>query len=286
MRVLRSSPRLAALAVAALAVAPARAAPPARITVVACAPGYPGTTAEAQAAMDALSSALARVAGLPDGALGAVYLPGEAEGVARLGSADAAVALLALPFFLQHADALGLAPRLQVDVVGSGLVERWSLVARKGRVAKPSDLAGLTVLSTAGYAPAFVRGALGGWGRIPDGARIAATSQILSGLRKAASGADVALLLDGAQADALATLPFAGDLEVVARSSPVPSSVVATVGQRLPAARWTALERGFLALGGDPAGAAALAGVRMARFAPLDASALANARAFVGGAGR
>jgi hypothetical protein len=273
---------------AGLSAVDAQAAPPApaRVMVVACAPGYPGTTAEAQPSMDALSAALARGAGLPEGALGAVYLPGEAEGVARLGAADSAVALLALPFFLAHADALGLTPRLQVDVVGSGRVERWSLVARKGRVAKPADLAGLTVLSTAGYAPGFVRGALGAWGRIPETAKVAPTSQVLSALRKAAAGADVALLLDGAQSGALATLPFAGDLEVVARSPTVPTSVVATVGRRLSAARWSALEKGFLGLASDPAGTAALAGVRMASFAPLDPAALAAARALAAGSGR
>jgi hypothetical protein len=274
------------LALAALAAGPARAAPPARLTLVACAPGFPGTTAEAQPAMDGLAAALARAAALPEGALGAVYVPGEAEGVARLGEADAAVALLSLPFFLEHAAALGLAPRLQVEVVGSGLLERWSLVARRGRVAKPADLAGLTVHSSAGYAPAFVRGALGAWGRLPESAGVASTSQILSALRKAAAGADVALLLDGAQSDALGSLPFSADLEVVARSAAVPTSVVATVGRRLPAARWRALEKAFLGLAGDPAGAAALAGVRMVRFAPLDPKALAAARALVGGSGR
>ncbi|HSN13663.1 MAG TPA: hypothetical protein VLT61_03470 [Anaeromyxobacteraceae bacterium] len=281
-------PAIAALlaTAAALAAGPVHAAPPARSTLVAVAPGDPGTTAEAQPAMDALSSALARLAGLPEGAIGAVYLPGEADGVARLGGSDAAVALVTLPFFLAHADALGLTPRLQVDVVGPGLVERWSLVARKGRVAKPADLAGFTVLTIAGYSPAFVRGALGPWGRIPESAKVTQTSQVLSALRNAVRGADVAVLLDGAQSGELASLPFAGDLEVVARSTPVPTSVVTTVGRRLPAGRWVALEKAFLGLAGDPVGAAALAGVRMARFAPLDPAPLAAARALAVGGGR
>jgi hypothetical protein len=278
------APWLPALAaVLALAAPAARAAPPARLALVACAPGFPGTTAEAQPHMDALAAALARAASLPEGALGAVYLPGEAEGVARLGEADAAVALLSLPFFLRHGAALGLVPRLQVELAGSGLLERWSLVARRGRVARAADLAGLTVLSTAGYAPAFVRGAPGGWGRLPEAAAVAPTGQVLSALRRAATGAEVAVLLDGAQSGALETLPFAGELEVVARSAPVPTALVATVGGRLDAARWGALEKAFLGLAGDPAGAAALAGIRMVRFAPLDRAALATARALVEG---
>jgi len=101
-------------------------------------------------------------------------------------------------------------------------------------------------------------------------------------LRKAAKGEPVAVLLDGAQAEALASLPFAADLEMVARSAPVPTSLVATVGTRLPAARWALLERAFLSAAGDPGGAAALAGVRMVRFAPVDAAALGAARALAG----
>jgi hypothetical protein len=282
----RAGAALTGLAALLLLVAPSAQAAPARLMLVTCAPGFPGTTAEAQPAMDALAAALAHAAALPEGRLGALYLPGEAEGVARLGEPDAAVALLALPFFLEHAGPLGLTARLQVEVAGTGALERWTLVAKKGRVGKPADLAGFTVLSTAGYAPAFVRGALGAWGRLPATAAVAPTSQLLSALRQAAGGADLALLLDGAQAAALASLPFAAELEVVARSAPLPGSVVATVGKRLPPARWTQLEQAFLRLHADPAGAAALAGVRMVRFVPLDQPALAAARALVAGGAR
>ena len=285
-RPLRSAtraPGAALFALLLLAAPSAQAAPPGRLMLVTCAPGFPGTTAEAQPAMDALAAALARAAALPEGRLGATYLPAEADGVARLGQPDAALALLSLPFFLEHEAALALTARLQVELSGGGTLERWTLVAKKGRVARPADLAGFTVLSTAGYAPAFVRGALGAWGRLPPAAAVAPTSQILSALRKAAGGADVAVLLDGAQATSLASLPFAAELEVVARSAPLPGSVVATVGTRLAAARWAALEKAFLGLHADPAGAAALSGVRMVRFAPLDAAALAAARAAVAG---
>lgn len=220
------------LLLALLAAAPARAATPERTTLVACAPGYPGTTAEAQPHLDALAASLSRAAGLPPGAVGAVYLNAEPEGVARLREGDAGVALVTLPFFLQHGAALGLSPRLQVEVAGSGLTERWALVARKGRVAAPADLAGLTVLSSAGYAAGFVRGAPGAWGRLPEAARVATTGQVLSALRKAAGGADVAVLLDGAQAAALGGLPFAADLEVLARSAPVPTALVVTVDRK------------------------------------------------------
>ncbi|HSB21188.1 MAG TPA: hypothetical protein VLD85_14370 [Anaeromyxobacteraceae bacterium] len=280
----------ALLAAVSLLPALAASAPPAgrpaeRITLVACAPGYPGSTAEAQPSMDALAAALARTAGWKPGALAAVYEPTEKEGLERLARADAAVALVPLPFFLEHAGKLRLTARLQVEQPG-GLTEVWSLVARKGRVASPAALAGFTVASIAGYAPGFVRGAPGAWGRIPEGVRVAETSQVLSALRRAAAGEDVAVLLDGAQGAALPTLPFAADLEVVARSAPLPAALVTTVGSRLPAARWRQLEQAFAAVPSDPEGAAALAGVRMVRFAPVDAAALATARRLAAGPSR
>lgn len=264
------------LALLPLAPAAAPAAEPAAL--VACAPGYPGSTAEAQPALDALAAALTDAAGWPAGSLHAEYQQAEQAGVERLRRPDAVLAMVPLPFFLEHEAALRLEPRLSVQSEGGSLGEAWSLVAGKGRVASPATLQGFTVMSLAGYAPGFVRGALGSWGRIPDSARVAFSAQVLTGLRRAAAGEKVALLLDAAQAAALPTLPFAPELEVVARSAPLPAALLCTVRGRLPAARWKALERAFLDLPARPAGAAALAGVRVVRFAPLDAPALAAAR--------
>jgi hypothetical protein len=265
---------VAALAAAAGGVARAEAS---RATVVFCAPGSPGTTEEAQPTMDAFAAAVSERGGL---AVGATYAASEDAGRARLRAPDAAVAVVSLPFFLKHEQTLGLRAELEPVLQGGSPTERWSLVARKGRVTGPAALEGFTILSTAGFAPAFVRGtALSGWGRLPASVRIAPSSAVLSGLRRAAAGEPVALLLDGAQSAALSSLPFSGDLEVVARSPALPAGVVATVDRRLPAARWTSLAAALRDLASAPAGAAALAGVRLARFEPLDVAALSAARA-------
>ncbi len=271
--------RTAAALVAALTAASALAADAPRATLVFCAPGSPGTTEEAQGAMDAFAAALASKAGLPEGALGATYAASEEAGIARLRAPDASIALVSLPFFLKHEKALALRAEAQAVVQGGQATERWSLVARKGRVASPAALEGFTVLSSAGFAPAFVRGpALGGWGKLPASVRIAQSVAVLSALRRAAAGEQVAVLLDGAQSAALPTLPLAGELEVVARSPALPTGVVARVDRRVPAARWAKLSAALRELPGDPGGAAALAGIRLARFVPLDAKALSAAR--------
>jgi ABC-type phosphate/phosphonate transport system substrate-binding protein len=269
----------AALA-AATAVAAASVAAAPRATLVFCAPGSPGTTEEAQGAMDAFAAALARRAGLPPSVLAATYASTEDAGVGRLRADDAAVALVSLPFFLKHEKALSLRAELSPVPQGAAEVEQWSLVARKGRVASAAALDGFTVVSSAGYAPAFVRGpALGGFGKLPAGVKIEASSAVLSALRRAAAGEPVAVLLDGAQSAAVASLPFASDLEVVARSPALPAGVVARVDRRMSDAQWKKIAPALRALPDDPAGAEALAGIRMARFGPLDAKALAGGRA-------
>lgn len=265
---------------ALLAAGPALAAPPAQpVEIAFCAPGFPGTTAEAQPSMDALAAALARSAGLPEGAVTAVYLNDEQEGLARLRAPAAAVAMVPMPFYVKHAAELSLRPRLGVIRQGAeGPLETWTLVAKRGRVGSAAALAGFTIASVAGYSPQFVRGALAGWGALPGDVRIVSSAQVLSNLRKAAAGENLAVLLDGEQAEALPSLPFAADLEAVARSRPLPSAVVATVGARLPAARWSALEKALLALPSMPEGAAALEGVRLKAFAPLPSETQAVAR--------
>ena len=82
------------------------AAPPYRL--VACAPGYPGTTASAQPTMDLLAARLAAAAGLEPTAVTAEYRPDELEGLQRLKDPGTAIGLVPLPFFLRYADELDL----------------------------------------------------------------------------------------------------------------------------------------------------------------------------------
>src|SRR5262245_52785698 len=94
-------------------------------TLVVCAPGYPGTTAEAQPTMDAFASAAAEAAGFKPGSLAAVYHETLKGGVERLGAADAVLALVTLPFYLEERARLRLTPRLQVSIEPGG-AETWS----------------------------------------------------------------------------------------------------------------------------------------------------------------
>ena len=158
----------------------------AALTLVFCAPGYPGETGDAQPYLDQFAHAVVAAAGWPRGSLTAVYDPSESGGLARLEDPEAALAFVPYPFFVAHADELHLAPLVEADVTGVGPRERWQLVARRGRVKGPASLAGFTLVSTAGYARDFItRAALPAW-PLPRDVRIEASGQVLSALRRAA----------------------------------------------------------------------------------------------------
>jgi hypothetical protein len=234
--------------------------------------------------MDEIAASLGELAGWPAGRLAATYLPQEKAGLKRLGEADAALALVPLPFFLAHQAALRLTARLAVVQKGLEATQAWSLVARKGAIKASADLEGWQVFSTAGYAPAFVtHTALAGY-TLPASVKVTGGGQVLSALRKAAAGVEkLAVLVDAEQAASLASLPFAAELEVVHAGPRVPVAVVATVGTRVGAADWKALAGAFGRLGTAARGKTALEGVRLIGFAPLDEAALASAaRAFAG----
>lgn len=235
-------------------------------TLVFCAPGYPGAAGDAQPFVDKFAAAAASAAGWPAGSLAAVYDPTEGGGLARLGDADAVLAFVPYPFYVEHGASLHLTPLAQADIVDTGTEQRWTLVARSGSVTGPASLAGYELLSVAGYAPGFVRhSALQAWA-LPADVRIEPTGQILGVLRKAAAGEKVAALLDQAQAAALPTLPFANQLEAVTRSPPLPVAIVAVVGSRLPAARAKAFQAGLLKLSRRTEDADTLSALRLRAF--------------------
>src|SRR6202167_2076434 len=237
-------------------------------TLVFCAPGYPGGAGDAQPLVDQFAGAAVAASGWPAGSLAAVYDPTEEGGLAKLNSADAVLAFVPYPFFVEHAAQLHLAPLVQADVVDVGPQQRWTLVAKNGRITGPASMAGFTILSTAGYAPDFVRGsALQGWTLPPD-VKIEATGQILSALRKVAAGEPVAVLLDQTQATALATLPFAADIKTVTQSAQLPVALIVVVDSRVAPARARALQAALLKMGQGSAGGDALGALHLRGFVP------------------
>jgi hypothetical protein len=111
---------------------------------------------------------------------------------------------------------------------------------------------------------------------VPANVKIEPVGQILSALRRVASGEQAVALLDQTQATALPTLPFAGELQAVLRSPDVPVAIVAVVDNRVPAARARAFQAGLLKLGQQAGGADALGSLKLQGFVmpqlPADAA--------------
>ena len=226
--------------------------------LVVCAPGYPGSAAEAQPAMDALARELSKTSPVT-----ASYEETAEGGMSKL--KDAGLLLATLPFFLEHEHDLHLTARLMAVPQGGQPLQKWTLVTGKDH---PAALAGYAVQSLAGSSPRFVRAMSPA---VPKNAAVSPGSSVLSGLRKASAGEKIALLLDGAQAASLSTLPFADKLSAVETSAPVPVAIVATVGKRV--SNWSALEKAFSRVSGE-----ALSGIQMTGFLKLDEAALTAAR--------
>jgi hypothetical protein len=251
-------------------------ASPEQLTLVACAPGYPGNTEQAQPTMDELAAAL--------GLAGAVYHRDLEAGLARLSLDDAAVAMVPLPFYLRYRGKLDLRPLAQV-LPDSGETEVWSLVATSGALSDPSSLAGWEVAGMPGYAPGFVSNVvLADWGKLPDDVTIRFTSRAVTALRKASEGEKVAVLLDGAQTEALPALPFSKELEVVASSPPLPASLVCAVGGRLAEKDSAALLSALLALEETESGRQLLTTLRVKKFEKPDSAAIERAELAFDGA--
>ena len=229
--------------------------------------------------MDALAQAASAAAGWPAGTIKAQYQETEDGGLAVYRSPAPTLALVPLPFYLAHGRELTLTPRAQAIPKNGKADDTWTLVAKKGRITSAASMAGWKLVSLSAYAPDFIRNvALARWGKLPADVTFVASGQVLSSLRKASTGENVALLLDGEQAASLSTLPFAAELEVVTVSAPLPAIVLCTVGPSLGPVDAKRFATGILKLRDTPAGAAALDGMRLERFVPPNDQALAAAR--------
>ena len=256
---------------AAFAVAVVATAAPKALTFVFCAPGSPGSTDEAKPAMDAFAAALGDKAGV---AIAATYEPTEDGGVARL--RETGIGVVSLPFFLKHDKELGLHPRLGVIQKGRPALDKWVLVAQKGHAKTAESFDGYAIVSSAAFAPAFVRGAVAGEiGVLPASVKPTQAGAVMSSLRKAADGDKVAVLLDGTQAAALDTLPFAAKLDAIARSPAVPLAIVVTIDKVVTDKDWVGIQTALLGLKST-----ALDTITIDHFIPLDDAALGAARDF------
>src|ERR1700721_1952261 len=215
-------------------------------TLVFCAPGYPGGAGDAPPYVDQFAKAAAASAGWKPDSLAAIYDPPDQGSLAKLGEPDSVLAFMPYAFYVQHAAALHLSPLAQVDVVGVGTQERWTLVGKAG-------------------GPVTGAGAMRGY-KILRAAGGEAAGEILSALRRVAPGGPVLALLDQTQAAALVTLPFAAQLKTLTQSTPLPVALITVVDSRLPDARAKAFQAALVKLNATKGGAEMLGSLKLKGF--------------------
>lgn len=271
---------LIAAAVPALAATP----PPAAggISVVVYYPGGLEEGPEVEKAIGEFARILARGAGLEPESVRGRYFSELEPALAYLQDSPDSFIVSSLGFYLAQRSRLPLAPLAAVEQA-SGPNDRYYLAAKKGRFPAASALAGETVSGNTLYEDRdfLLRVVFAG---LPaaTGFEFLPTARPLTALRRAARGEIGAALLDRAQYRALEGLPFAGDLEVLYVSEPVPElglMMVETETTRKLQDRFLA---GILALSGEEEGRQALAAFGVSGFravSPEDFSAVAAAYA-------
>ncbi len=279
---------LIALTALLLAAAPARPAltppPPAAggISVVVYYPGGLEEGPEVEKAIGEFARILARGAGLEPESVRGRYFSELEPALAYLQDSPDSFIVSSLGFYLAQRSRLPLAPLAAVEQA-SGPNDRYYLAAKKGRFPAASALRGETVSGNTLYEDRdfLLRVVFAG---LPaaSGFEFVPTSRPLTALRRAARGEIGAALLDRAQYRALEGLPFAGDLEVLYVSAPIPElglMMVETETTRKLQERFLA---GILALSGEEEGRKALEAFGVSGFravSPGDFSAVAAAYA-------
>ena len=237
--------------------------------LVFCAPGYPGTSADAQPLVGEFAATLAAAAGWPAGSLTAVYDASDTSDLARLAAPEAGLAFVPYPFYVQHGAQLHMVPLAQAVVPPAGCSSAglWCCTRamrrrrRDWRVSRSSApqamrrTSSATLLHNLGALPAdhhYHCHRPGAFGAAPRGQRRA-------GRGAARPGADQ-------MPSPVCRSPRI--LQASRPSAPVPVALIVVVDGRIPKARAQELSRALLHLSGTPPGAATLSRLKLNGFVP------------------
>jgi hypothetical protein len=234
------------------------------------APYAPGSPEQAAGALEEFARFVEQAAGWPQGSLSAVYRNTEDGGLEAIQELDPGFVLVPIPVHLRYHESLDWVP-VRAAVLAGAEAQRYSLY---GPVGSSADwLSDVTIEGDAAYDPQFVRTlVLGGKHPVTDD-RFHPTSRPLSAVRRAARGERVMVLLDEGQRRALASLPAASDLVLLAESAWMPAAVL--VSRRgASEADTQALARVLDNMGSDPGAADLLATLRIQRFEAVEPHAI------------
>lgn len=186
-------------------------------------PGGPSASEQALAQIDRLAKQLAEKAGWDKTTAKGSYFTDEAEGLKYIKANKPGFILGSMGFYLKYRDELGLTIINQAILAGS-LESKYYVVSKKGGPASLADLKGKTFAGTHLEEPEFVERILLERALAFDKDVTIKTMRSLRALKKLAKGEVDAVILDQKEYDGIAQLPFAGDLQTIFTSKPVPNN--------------------------------------------------------------
>ena len=234
------------------------------------APYAPGSPEQAAGALEEFARLVEQGAGWPRGSISAVYRNKEDDGLKAIQELDPGFVLVPIPVHLRYHESLDWAP-LRAAVLAGVEAQRYSLYGPAG--SSVHWLSDVTIEGDAAYDPEFVRTlVLGGQYAVADD-HFRPTSRPLSAVRRAARGEKVLVLLDEGQRRALASLPAAAKLVLLAESGWMPAAVLVSRAGATEA-DVQQLGRVLDGLSADPEAADLLATLRIQRFEAVEPQAI------------
>jgi hypothetical protein len=169
---------------------------------------------------------MAQAIGAAPGSLEGAYLPSRARCDAYATERAAVFAVLDTDTLLAHASDWKARPLAHL---GTATKTTWYVVAPKGTLTSPADLAGKSIQSTAPGGARFVANLVLD-GAVPISALVLeGTAKPLRALRKVARGQAAAAIVDQDAMAALGELTLPVELVVVAKSRPLPGLTLASI---------------------------------------------------------
>ena len=208
-------------------------APP--MTVLICYPGGPAQSQDAEAATEAMLRVVEEAGGWSAGSMTGLFTAAVKECEMRLDEQKPPFAITTLGTFLAYREKLNLIPLAQ-PVVGGSSAERYRIVVRRGTFTTIRELKGKTLGGALVEEPEFLkRVILQGTVDPASFFTFKSSPRVLHSLRSLVKGDLDGVMVNSRQYRALASLPFAGELEVAFTSEEVPLVGIVANGQRTTA---------------------------------------------------
>ena len=195
-----------------------------------CLPGFPGTSSQAQPYIDKMLRHLEGKLALAQGTMTGTYLPDGDKSVKMLVSSKPDLALVGPSILAGNHKAMGMKVIAKVEINGRGQ-ETYSVITAKGGPSSLADLAGKTVSGAVVHDEKYVHNVLLDRKLAVGDLTLKSQKRPLKSLRDVVRGKVDAAIVDRSVVDHMSELDFAGDLQVIYTSVPVPAPAVVVMGE-------------------------------------------------------